>query len=42
MHLPPVETKVIPAIMMNGTLSVLYEFEITAGLVESVQTSRKV
>jgi hypothetical protein len=40
MRLPPVETKIIPAIVMNGTAPVLYKFEITAGLVEAVQTSR--
>jgi hypothetical protein len=40
MRLPPVETKVIPAIVMNGTTPVLYKLEITTGLVEAVQTSR--
>jgi hypothetical protein len=38
MHLPPVETKVIHAIVMNGTTPVLYKSEIRAGLVEAVQT----
>jgi hypothetical protein len=40
MRLPPVETKIIPAIVMSGTAPVFYKFEITAGLVEAVQTSR--
>ncbi|KAF8230755.1 hypothetical protein L208DRAFT_1400023 [Tricholoma matsutake] len=40
MRLPPVETKIVPAIVMRGTTPVLYKFEITAGLVEAVQTSR--
>jgi hypothetical protein len=40
MRLPPVETKVVPAIVMSGTTPVFYKFEITAGLVEAVQTSR--
>jgi hypothetical protein len=31
MRLPPVETTVIPAIVMNGTTPVLYKFEITGG-----------
>ncbi|KAF8240933.1 hypothetical protein L208DRAFT_1157456, partial [Tricholoma matsutake] len=33
MCLPPMKTKVIPAIVMNGTMPMLYKFEITAGLV---------
>lgn len=35
MCLPPMKTKVIPAIVMNGTMPMLYKFEITAGLVEA-------
>ena len=40
MRLPPVETKIVPAMVMCGTTPVLYKFEITAGLVEAVQTSQ--
>lgn len=40
-RLPPVETKVIPAIVMMGATPVLYKFEITAGLVESVQSGQR-
>jgi hypothetical protein len=40
MRVPPVETRVILAIMMNGTMPVLYKFEITARRVEAVHTSR--
>jgi hypothetical protein len=40
MRLPPIETKIVPAMIIHGTMPVLYKFEITAGLVEAVQTSR--
>jgi hypothetical protein len=40
LRLPTVERKVVPAIVMSGTLPMLYKFEITAELVEAVQTSQ--
>ncbi|KAF5376301.1 hypothetical protein D9615_008483 [Tricholomella constricta] len=39
-HLAPVETQVVPAFIMAGTAPVLYKIEITAGLVECVQTAQ--
>ncbi|KAF9455730.1 hypothetical protein BDZ94DRAFT_1277447 [Collybia nuda] len=39
-RLPPVDTKIIPAVIMAGATPILYKFEITAELVESVQSAQ--
>jgi hypothetical protein len=39
-RVPPVQTKIIPAIVMAGATPMLYKFEITAELVESVQSAQ--
>lgn len=39
-RLAPIETQVVPAIVMNGTSPSLYKIEVTAGMVECVQTAQ--
>ncbi|RDB16335.1 hypothetical protein Hypma_003072 [Hypsizygus marmoreus] len=40
MRLPPVEKQVVPAVLMRGSAPVLYRIEVSAGMVECVQTGR--
>lgn len=40
LRLPSCDTEVIPALLMKGSEPVLYKIEITAGLVECVQSAR--